>query len=109
MWTTVLLVVTYLAFISLGLPDTVIGVTLPALQDEFGTPLSFGGVLTMIVVGGTVISSFAADRVIRAFDWSGCFSELFDDRFSLAWFFDRSVVLLAVSLGLAAGAWWRDD
>ncbi len=67
MITTLLLVIIYLAFISLGLPDTIIGVTIPALQDEFGISLASGGFLSMIVIGGTVVSSFLSDGIIRRF------------------------------------------
>ncbi|TVQ19787.1 MAG: MFS transporter, partial [Bacteroidetes bacterium] len=52
---------------SLGLPDTIIGVAIPDLQREFGIPLAFGGLLSMIVICGTVISSFLSDRIIKTF------------------------------------------
>lgn len=67
MVTVLLLIIIYLAFISLGLPDTIIGVTIPALQDEFGISLAFGGLLSMIVIGGTVTSSFLSDKIIKRF------------------------------------------
>lgn len=67
MITALLLIIIYLAFISLGLPDTIIGVTIPALQDEFGISLASGGLLSMIVIGGTVISSFMSDKIIKKF------------------------------------------
>ncbi len=67
MITVVLLIIIYLSFISLGLPDTIIGVTIPALQNDFGISLATGGSLSMLVIGGTVISSFLSDRLITRF------------------------------------------
>lgn len=60
-----LLIIIYLSFISLGLPDTIIGVTIPALQNDFGISLAAGGLLSMIVILGTVVSSFLSDRIIN--------------------------------------------
>ncbi|KMQ51709.1 Permeases of the major facilitator superfamily [Chitinispirillum alkaliphilum] len=67
MVTALLLIIIYLSFISLGLPDTIIGVTIPALQKDFGIPLAAGGFLSMIVICGTVFSSFLSDNIIRKF------------------------------------------
>ncbi len=67
MVTAVLLAVIYLSFISLGLPDSILGVSVPAMQTEFGFPLSFGGLVSMTVVGSTIISSFSSSFIIRKF------------------------------------------
>ncbi len=67
MVSALLLIIIYLAFISLGLPDTIIGVAIPDLQRDFEIPLAFGGLLSMIVICGTVISSFLSDRIIKIF------------------------------------------
>ncbi|MDA3850189.1 MAG: MFS transporter, partial [Spirochaetaceae bacterium] len=65
MITFLLLVIIYLAFISLGLPDALLGVTLPALQQQWGIPMSFGGIISVIGIAGTVTSSFFSSLVIE--------------------------------------------
>lgn len=65
MITTILLIIIYLAFISLGLPDSILGVTIPALQSEFDIPMASGGIISMIVIAGSVISSFLSDIIIK--------------------------------------------
>ncbi|MBQ4573761.1 MAG: MFS transporter [Clostridia bacterium] len=62
-----LLAIIYLAFISLGLPDSLLGSAWPVMRVEFGASLSFAGVIAMIVAGGTIISSLASDRLTRRF------------------------------------------
>ena len=61
---SILLVIIYLAFISLGLPDSVLGVTIPSLQQEWEISLGAGGAICMILIGGTIISSFFSAPVI---------------------------------------------
>ncbi len=62
-----LLAVIYLAFISLGLPDSLLGSGWPAMQPELGVPISYAGIVTMIISGGTIISSLFSDRLTKAF------------------------------------------
>ena len=62
---SLLLALIYLAFISLGLPDSLLGSAWPVMQGELAVPLSFAGVITMIIAGGTIVSSLFAVRVIR--------------------------------------------
>lgn len=52
-----LLAVIYLAFISLGLPDSLLGSGWPVMSGDIGAPLSFAGIVTMIISGGTIVSS----------------------------------------------------
>lgn len=59
-----LLIVIYLAFISLGLPDTVLGVSFPVMSAEWSLSLSSGSLVASIIVGCTVISSFASGHII---------------------------------------------
>lgn len=63
-----LLVVIYLAFISLGLPDGLLGAAWPTMYPEFGTPISYAGIVSMIICLGTVLSSLFSDRLTR---WLG--------------------------------------
>jgi len=55
----------YLAFIGLGLPDSLLGSAWPVMYVQLGTDFSFAGIVTMIVAGGTIISSLLSDRVTR--------------------------------------------
>lgn len=51
-----LLVIIYIAFISLGLPDSLLGSAWPSIRGELGVPMSYAGVLSMIMSGGTILS-----------------------------------------------------
>ena len=59
---TVLLIIIYISFISLGLPDSLLGSAWPAVHSDLGVQLSFAGVISMIVSCGTVISSHLGER-----------------------------------------------
>ena len=61
-----LLGVIYLAFISLGLPDSLLGSAWPSIYGELGVPVSFAGVISMIISAGTIVSSLGSDRLTRA-------------------------------------------
>ena len=61
--TSLLLAVIYLAFISLGLPDSLLGAAWPAMQPSLGVPLSYAGIISMIIALGTVVSSLQSDRL----------------------------------------------
>lgn len=63
-----LLAIIYLAFISLGLPDSLLGAAWPAMYSEFGVPVSYAGIISMIIAAGTIISSLQSDRMTR---WLG--------------------------------------
>ena len=64
---TALLVIIYISFISLGLPDALLGAAWPVMSTDLGAPLSLAGMLSMIVAGGTIVSSLTSERVIRRF------------------------------------------
>ena len=53
-----LLSLIYLAFISLGLPDALLGSAWPIMHGELNVPISYAGFISMIIAGGTIISSF---------------------------------------------------
>ena len=59
-----LLAVIYAAFISLGLPDSLLGAAWPSMYQGFGVPVSYSGIIFCIVSGGTVISSLLSDQVV---------------------------------------------
>ena len=60
-----LLAVIYLSFISLGLPDSLLGAAWPSMYQGFGVPVSYSGVIFCIISVGTVISSLQSDRLTR--------------------------------------------
>ncbi len=60
-----LLAIIYLSFISLGLPDSVLGAAWPTMYQEFGVPVSYAGVISMIISVGTIVSSLQSDRLTR--------------------------------------------
>ena len=62
---SLLLAVIYLAFISLGLPDSLLGSAWPVMHIDLGAPLSAMGAVTMIISAGTVVSSLASDFLTR--------------------------------------------
>lgn len=61
-----LLAVIYLAFISLGLPDGLLGAAWPSMYKEFNTPVSYAGIISAIIAVGTIVSSLQSDRFTRA-------------------------------------------
>lgn len=62
---TLLLVIIYIAFISLGLPDSLLGTAWPAAYRELGVSVSMAGVLSAVISCGTIISSLFSSRVVR--------------------------------------------
>ena len=65
---TLLLMIIYLAFISLGLPDSLLGSAWPVMQTAFNVPISYAGLVTMIISGGTILSSLMSDRLTKKFN-----------------------------------------
>ncbi len=60
-----LLIIIYLAFISLGLPDSLLGSAWPSMYPEFGVSVSYAGIISMIIAFGTIVSSLLSDRLTR--------------------------------------------
>ncbi|MEZ4510157.1 MAG: MFS transporter [Eubacteriales bacterium] len=106
---TLLLIIIYLAFISLGLPDSMLGAIWPAAYAELGVPVSFAGIASVVVTSGTVISSLLSVRVIRRFGTGRvtavCVlltaSALLGISFTGSF---AAILLLALPLGLGGGA-----
>ena len=59
-----LLMIIYLAFISLGLPDALLGSAWPSMYPTLGVPVSYAGIISMIIALGTIVSSLMSDRII---------------------------------------------
>ena len=62
-----LLSIIYVAFVSLGLPDSLVGAGWPVMHKDLGVPLAFAGIVTMVIASGTILSSLASDRLTRRF------------------------------------------
>ncbi len=60
-----LLAVIYLSFISLGLPDALLGSAWPIMYPEFQVPVSYAGIISIIISCGTIFSSLQSDRLTR--------------------------------------------
>lgn len=106
---TILLVIIYLAFISLGLPDSMLGAAWPVAYAQLGAPVSYAGFVSIGITVGTVISSLVSVRVIRRFGTGGVTAAcvLLTASALLAISFTKSFVvllLLAIPLGLGGGA-----
>ena len=71
--TQLLLPIIYLAFISLGLPDSLLGSAWPTMYPQLGVPFSYAGILSMIISLGTIVSSLNSDRLTRALGTFGTF------------------------------------
>ena len=63
-----LLAIIYLSFISLGLPDALLGAAWPIMSQEFAVPVSYAGGISLIIAMGTVVSSLQSDRLTK---WLG--------------------------------------
>ncbi len=106
---TLLLVVIYVAFIGLGIPDSLFGTAWPAIYAEFHLPFSFGSFVSVVVSLGTIISSLISARMIERFGTNrvAAFSTLLTAAALILFSFAPNLwvmVLLAVPLGVGAGA-----
>ena len=104
-----LLAVIYLAFVSLGLPDSLLGSAWPSISAELGAPVSWAGIISMIISLGTVVSSLQSDRLTRRLGAGRvtAFSVLLTALALLGFSFSRSfaaLCLLAIPYGLGAGS-----
>ena len=105
---SLLLAIIYLAFISLGLPDSLLGAAWPVMHRELAAPLSASGAIFMIVSVGTVVSSLMSDRLNRrfgtgrvtAFSVALTCAALFGNSISTSY---AQLCLWAVPYGLGAG------
>lgn len=106
---TQLLILIYLSFISLGLPDSLLGSAWPVMHGDLAVPVSFAGILAMIVSCGTVLSSLMSARLIQKFG-TGVVTAVSVGMTAVALLgvgFSHSFVflcILSVPLGLGAGS-----
>ncbi|MBQ8752478.1 MAG: MFS transporter [Clostridia bacterium] len=104
-----LLALIYICFVSLGLPDSLLGSAWPVMHQEIAVPVSYAGGLSMIISIGTVVSSLMSDRMLRklgagkitaisvAMTAAALFGFSVSDRFWM-------LILWAIPYGLGAGA-----
>ena len=105
---SLLLALIYVCFISLGLPDSLLGSAWPVLHREISVPVSFAGIVSATICLGTILSSLFSDKLLRKFGAGkmtavsialtamGLFGFSGSDRFWL-------LMLWAIPYGLGAG------
>ena len=104
-----LLAVIYLAFVSLGLPDSLLGSGWPTMQQDFGVPSSYAGYVSMSISFMTIISALIAPYLIRKVrtQWIVIFSILLTVIGLIGFSFSQSypmLFLFVVPYGLGAGS-----
>lgn len=107
--TQLLLAIIYLAFISLGLPDSLLGSAWPTMYQQFGVPISYAGIISMIISAGTIVSSLQSDRLtkklgtgkVTAISVAATAVALFGFSFSHSFW---ALCLWAIPYGLGAGS-----
>lgn len=106
---SLLLALIYVSFISLGLPDSLLGSAWPQMQESLGVSLSLGGVISFLITASTILSSLMSHRVIQRFG-TGCVTmcsvamtaiALFGFSLSDSFF---ALCLWAIPYGLGAGS-----
>ncbi|SET63896.1 MFS transporter [Lacrimispora sphenoides] len=107
--TTLLLIIIYIAFISLGLPDSMLGAAWPTVRADLSLPMAGAGLISMIISGGTIISSILSGKLIQKLGTGKLtLISVFITAMALLGFsFSQSYVwlcLMAIPLGLGAGA-----
>ena len=104
-----LLVIIYLSFISLGLPDALLGSAWPKMYPEFGVPVSYAGIISATIAVCTIISSLSSDRMTRRFGTGKvtAFSVALTCLALAGFYFSHNfllLVFLAIPYGLGAGS-----
>lgn len=106
---TLLLALIYLAFISLGLPDSLLGSGWPVMYRSLDVPISYMGIVSMVISGGTIVSSLLSDRLTKRFKTRAVtvvsvfltavalFGFSLSDQFWM-------IIIFAIPYGLGAGA-----
>ena len=103
-----LIAIIYLSFVSLGLPDSLLGSAWPSMSAQFGAPIGYAGIVSAVIGVGTVVSSLMSDRLTRRFGAGlvTAVSTALTALALLAFSFSTQfwmLVLFAVPYGLGAG------
>ena len=64
---SLLLILIYIAFISLGLPDSLLGSAWPVIHNDLSIPISYMGIISMVISGGTIVTSLLSDKLTKKF------------------------------------------
>lgn len=106
---TFFLIIIYIVFISLGLPDSLLGVAWPLMHSEYGVSIDAAGLISMVISGGTIVSSLVSGAIRKRLSTGqitviSCFMtaiSLLGFSFSPSFIW---LIFLAIPLGLGAGA-----
>ncbi|MFV0529062.1 MAG: MFS transporter [Lachnospiraceae bacterium] len=106
---TILLIIIYIAFIGLGIPDSLFGTAWPLIYTEFDLPIAYASSVTMLISGGTVVSSLFSAQIIKRLGTGRitAISTLVTAAALLGFSYAGNMVwlcLFAIPLGLGAGA-----
>lgn len=103
------LIIIYMAFISLGLPDSLLGTAWPVIWPDIGSSLGSAGIVSMVIAGGTIVSSLFSNKIVKRLGTGkvtliSCFLTAaalagFAIAPSMLWF-----ILFAIPLGIGAGS-----
>ncbi len=106
---SLLLALIYICFISLGLPDSLLGSAWPVLHEEINVPLSYAGIVSATIFIGTILSSLFSDKLLHKFG-AGKVTAVSIALTAIALFgFSTSknfpmIILWAIPYGLGAGS-----
>lgn len=103
------LILIYLTFISLGLPDSLLGTAWPNIQIDLGVPVEYAGIISFIISGGTILSSLLSHILIKKFGTGKItLVSVFLTAIALLGFSLSNsfyfLIVLAIPLGVGAGA-----
>lgn len=106
---TFFLLIIYLSFISLGLPDSLLGAAWPVMRQEYGAEFGMAGVINIIIASGTIVSSLTSGYMLKRLGTGKItlISCLMTAAALLGFSFSPSIVwlmVLALPLGLGAGS-----
>lgn len=106
---TLLIAIIYLAFISLGLPDSLLGSAWPVMHRDINASISFMGIIAMVISGGTIISSLLSNKLTHKFGtkWVTTLSIFLTAVALLGFSYSNSIILIllfAIPYGFGAGA-----
>lgn len=106
---TLLVIIIFVAYVGLGIPDSLFGTAWPAIYTEFDLPMSYSNFVTGLMYTGTIISSLLSSRLVNKFGTAlvTAFSTALTAIAILSFSFSNNMLMLclcAVPLGLGAGA-----
>ncbi len=109
MVTAIILVVIFIAYIGLGIPDSLLGSAWPAIYTEIGADVSDVSMVSLIISLGTIVSSFSSERIVKRFKTApvAVFSTALTVIALLGFSFSKNMLwlcLCAIPQGLGAGS-----